>query len=91
MEELFLQNDTGMLGWKVVSHNDLPIEKGIWDVDKVDLRENLDHVRLIFFCSCEIPHCCEIFEKFCYKFNDFFFENLLKSEKKKSKSCLWFK
>jgi hypothetical protein len=49
MEQLLLQNDSGMLGWKVVSHNDLPIQKGVWDVDKVDLRENLDRVRLIFF------------------------------------------
>jgi hypothetical protein len=48
MEPLFSLHDSGMLGWKVVSHNDLPIQKGIWDVDKVEHRENLDHVRLIF-------------------------------------------
>jgi hypothetical protein len=48
MEKHFSLNDSGMLAWEVVSHNDLPIQKGILDVEKVEHRENLNHVRLIF-------------------------------------------
>ncbi len=87
MEQFFLQNDSGMLGWKVVSHNDVPIQKGIWDVDKVDVRENLDHVRLIFFVRVIVV---KILKSFVTN-SMFFFEKLSKSELKNSKSCLWFK
>jgi len=71
MEQLFLQNESGMLGWKVVSHNDLPIRKGVWDADKVDLRENFDHVWLIFFVGVKFHIVVKFLKSFCYKFNDY--------------------
>jgi hypothetical protein len=90
MEQLFPQNDSGMLGWKVVSHNDVPIQKGIWDVDKVDVRENLDNVRLIFSVHVKFRIVVKILKSFVTN-SMIFFEKLSKSEKKNSKSCLWFK
>jgi hypothetical protein len=73
-----------MLGWKVVPHNDLPIQKGIWDVDKVDLRDNLDHVRLIFLFVWNSTLLWK-FWKVLLQIQWFFLLKLSKSEKTKFK------
>jgi hypothetical protein len=81
MEQLFLQNASGMLGWKVVSHNDLPIQKGIWDVDKVDVTETLDHVRLIFFVCVKFRIVVKFLKSFVTD-SMIFLKKLSKSKKK---------
>ncbi len=98
MEQLFFAKWQWHSRMKVVSHNDLPIQKGIWDVDKVDLRENLDHVRLIFIDHVKF-HIVARFLKSFVTNSMIFFWKVIKIWKKQfkimsmvqigSQKCIW--